>query len=218
MKKMYIKKKKKTNKIVLLIFLIIGTLYISFKYLNIKSREIFLDYSQIETKKVISEVIISSINNEVLNDIDLNKLFIIFKNSNDKIESIDLNSKYINYILNNITSILDQKLKELEQSKSIFEMPLFNNGIISNIFPKIPVRINIIGNTFCVINTNIESYGINNALFKVNLDVKVDVRILIPFVSEITSINTSVPIIIKLIEGEIPSYYFSDYFNKTYSN
>ena len=218
MKKMRIRRKKHINIIILLTTLVLVGLFYSFKIINKKSKTIFMEYSQIETKKLISKIITDSINNEVLNDIELNSFFIVLKNSNDKIESIDLNSKYINYILNNATIILDKNLSKLEDSKKIFEIPIFNNGILSNIFPKIPVRLNIIGSTLCVISTKVESYGINNALFKVNLDISVDVRILMPFVSEVASINTSIPIVIKLIEGDIPSYYFGDYFNKTYSN
>ena len=58
----------------------------------------------------------------------------------------------------------------------------------------------------------------NNTLFKVNLDLNIDIRILMPFVSDLKNIYTSISIVIKLIEGNIPGYYFGDYFNKTYSN
>ena len=218
MKRMSIKKHKKINVVILLILLIIVTLFLVFRYLNKKSKELFMDYSIIETKRIISKLIIDSINNEVLDNMDINDLFIILKNKDDKIESIDINPKYINHILNNTTTILDNNLSKLEKEKSIFLLPLFNNNILSNIFPKVPVRINVIGNTLCFINTKVESYGINNALFKVEIEIKVDVRILLPFVSDVASISTSTPIIIKLIEGEIPGYYLGDYFNKTYSN
>ena len=177
-----------------------------------------MDYSIIETKKIVSKIIIDSINKEIINDIDSNNMFLIVKDSNDKIETIDIDSKYINYILNKVTTIIDENLNSLENKDSIFKLPLFNNNILSNIFPRIPVRIDIIGNTLCVINTNVESYGINNALFKVNIDITIDIRILLPFVSEITTISTNIPIVTKLITGEIPGYYFGDYFNKSYSN
>ena len=215
MKRMHIKRKHRINILMFIVILIVGTLFISFQYLNKKSKTIFMDYSIIETKKIISKVIVDSID---INNINTNDLFIILKNKDDTIESIDINSKYINYILNNTTNVLDKNLNKLENDKSIFMLPLFNNTVISNIFPKIPVRINIIGNTLCLIDTKIESYGINNALFKIDLNVKLDIRILLPFVSKITTVETNIPIVIKLIEGKIPSYYFSDYFNKTYSN
>ena len=212
------RKKNRFNKVIVLFLLISVAVFMFFRYINKKSKDTFMEYSIIETKKIISKVIVDSINNEVLNNIDMNNIFIVFKNSAGKVESIDVNSKYINFILNSTSNLLDSNLNKLEKEKSIFELPLFNNGILSNIFPKIPVRINLIGNVLCVIDTKIETYGINNALFKISLNIKSDIRILLPFVSHITSIDTSVPIVIKLIEGNIPSYLFSDYFNKTYSN
>ena len=218
MKKIRVRKKKKSNVFIILIILILITLYISFKFLNKKSKELFMEYSVIETRKIVSKVVTDSINNELLTNIDNNSFFIINRNSNDKIESIDINSKYINTILSNSNKLLDNNLSKLEQEKYIFLLPLFNNKILSNIFPKIPIRIEIIGSTLCIINTKIESYGINNALFKVDLEISVDVRILLPFVSEITNINVAIPLVIKLIEGDIPNYLYSDYFNKTYTN
>ena len=218
MRKMHVKRKKKFNLLIFLSILIILTLFLSFKILNKKSRNIFLEYSIIQTKKVVSKIIIDSINNDVLNSIDTNNLFIVLKNTNNKIESIDINSKYINSILNNSSKLLDNNLNKLEKEKAVFYLPLFNNSILSNIFPKVPVKINTIGSTLCVIDTKVESYGMNNALFKVSLDIKVDVRILLPFVSDITTIDTSIPIVIKLIEGDIPNYFLTDYFNKSYSN
>ena len=46
--------------------------------------------------------------------------------------------------------------------------------MLHNIFPKIPVKIELIGNTFCRLKTDVTQYGINNALIKVNVEVPTD--------------------------------------------
>ena len=187
-----------------------------FKFFNDKAIPIFMEYSEIQTKKIISEVILNSISSKAINTKEL-----FYTSSKGNIESFDLNTEYINTILNDVTKEVDKKLYELETKDSIFKLPsgiIFNNNILSNIFPKIPINLDIIGNTLCVLNTKIESYGINNALFKLNIDITIDVKILMPFISKTTSIMVSTPIVIKLIEGNIPSYLLGGYYNNSFSN
>ena len=218
---MYCKKKRKNKNviIILIIFILLG-IHITFKFFNEKAMPIFIEYSEVETKKIISKVIVDLINNEVLENINSSDLFYT-TNESGKLETFDLNSKYINSILNEISVKVDNRLLELEQSNSVFKLPsgiIFNNNILSNIFPKIPIKLDIVSNALCIINTKIESYGINNALFKLNIDVSVDAKILMPFTSKTTSITTSIPIVIKLIEGNIPGYFLGGYYNNSFSN
>lgn len=217
MKKMYCKKNKKSiNILTIILILIILGIHFMFKFFNDKAIPIFMEYSEIQTKKIISEVILNSISSKAINTKEL-----FYTSSKGNIESFDLNTEYINTILNDVTKEVDKKLYELETKDSIFKLPsgiIFNNNILSNIFPKIPIKLDIIGNTLCVLNTKIESYGINNALFKLNIDITIDVKILMPFISKTTSIMVSTPIVIKLIEGNIPSYLLGGYYNNSFSN
>lgn len=220
MKKMYLRKRK-TNKFVFLLIIIIISLIISFKFFNNKAKNIFIEYSVLETKKIVSSVIMSSVNNHILNNIDINNLILIMRDNNNNIQTIDLNTIYINSILNEVASVVDSNLNNKLNTNYSFKLPsgiIFNNGILVNLFPKIPIKLNIIGNTMCVINTKIESYGINNAIFKLNIDITVDVKILLPFISRETIVTASMPIIIKLIEGSVPGYYLGGYLNNSFSN
>ena len=70
---------------------------------------------------------------------------------------------------------------------------------------------NLLGNIFCKLNTDLESYGINNALIKININIEAEVKILMPFEYSITKINVDVPIVMKMLEGNVPSYYFDGY-------
>ena len=219
MKKMYYRKKKKNTLVILIILIMIGV-HFTFKFFNNRAIPLFIEYSETQTKKIISEVIIESINSEIINNIEPDKLFYT-STSSSNIESFDLNSKYINSILRDISTKLDKKLNELENNDSVFKLPsgiMFNNNIISNLFPKIPIKLDIVGNTLCVLNTKIESYGINNALFKLNVNITIDVKILMPFTSKNTAITVSMPLLIKLIEGNIPSYLLSGYYSNSFSN
>ena len=79
---------------------------------------------------------------------------------------------------------------------------------LNNLLPKIPVRLNLVGTIFCKLTTDVESYGINNAIFRVNITATTTVKVVLPFTSKNVALEATIPIIIKIIEGDVPNYYF----------
>ena len=187
MKRMHFKKNKKNksvNIIILLIILLTISIVYLFKIFNQKLLPQLLNYSQIETKKIVSSIINTTVIENISKNTYYDDLFKEAKTSDNNIKSIDFNSSKVNKLLSDTTKL-----------------------ILNNIMPKIPVKINLIGNIFCKLNTNIEDYGINNALIKVNINIEVEIKILLPFASKNVIITSDVPIIMKLVEGSVPNYY-----------
>ncbi len=228
MKRMHFKKNKKNksvNIIILLIILLTISIVYLFKIFNQKLLPQLLNYSQIETKKIVSSIINTTVIENISKNTYYDDLFKEAKTSDNNIKSIDFNSSKVNKLLSDTTKLIEQNMKLLEsgevdklglENKSInkkgiiYEIPsgvVFDNVILNNIMPKIPVKINLIGNIFCKLNTNIEDYGINNALIKVNINIEVEIKILLPFASKNVVITSDVPIIMKLVEGSVPNYY-----------
>lgn len=247
MKRMYLKKRrkkvKKTNLVIVIIILIIIAIYYVFKIFNEKALPIFMEYSEIETKKIVSLIVTSTITEEIAKNITMDDLFITSYDNNGNINSIDFNTSNINLLLARVSKLVDKNLKYLESgdidklsvSKTIlyrydskklakgifYELPsgiMFDNAILSNIFPKIPVKLDLIGNTISILNTDIKSYGINSALLQVNINITVEVKILLPFTTEKVEVESNIPVIMKVIEGNIPSYFLSGYLNKNISS
>ena len=231
MKRMKLKRKIKYKKInlifMVLVLLIISTIYI-LKIFSEKALPIFLEYSEVEVKRIASLVINNSVINGVGADITLEDLFIVKEDKNGNIVSMDVDPAKTNQLLLKVSKVLEQNFKyledgnidklKMEQLKSnkkgiIYELPsgiIFNNVFLNNLFPKIPVRLNLVGTIFSKLTTDVESYGINNAIFKVNLNVSADIKTVLPFTSKTSSMEASIPIIIKIIEGEVPNYYFEN--------
>ena len=245
MNRMYLKRRKKKlsilNILVILFVLIIILLVYLFKIFNDKASPQLINYSKIETKRIVSSVINATVLEETYKNSNIENLFITSKNNQGYIENIDFNPKYVNQILVDVYKSVEKNLTYLENGDVeklnlsnvniskynssklkkgiIYEIPsgiILNNVILNNIFPKIPVKMNLIGNIFCRLTNDVKSYGINNALITVNVEVEVEVKILLPFVSENTKIIESVPILIKIIEGNVPSYYFGGYLSSPY--
>ena len=216
MQRMYLKKRKKIkNKTIIIIILILISLIYLFRLFNKIAIPKFISYGEIETKKIITLLINNKVLKEISSNVNVDDIFIITRNDDGQISSIDFNTNSINLILMTTSTLIEENINNLSKG-TIYEVPsgiIFNNVFISNLLPKIPVKLELISSAFCKIDTDVNSYGINNALIKVNVDITLNIRIIMPFTSKITDVNMSIPIAIKLIEGSIPGYYFNGYLN-----
>lgn len=229
-KKYFISFKKKSNLIILVVIGFIISLSYLFSFINQKFTPLIMDYAEMQAGRIATLVINQAINNEVTNEIDLDDLFIIIKDENDQIKSMDFNPLSVNKMLSLVTNNVQVYLRKLESGKIeeigltsssydnkiedgiIFEIPsgiIFGNSILNNIGPKIPVRISLVGDIISNVNTEVTSYGINNALIKINIDISVVEQVILPFTSKKITVSTNVPVAIKLVQGDIPHYYLN---------
>lgn len=231
MKKMKLKHNIKISNIILILFiLVIIGIILLFRIFNRKLKPVFLDIAISESKKIATLIINDSIGKQLTSDLTFENLFDMTKDNNGNITSIDFNSIIVNKILTMATNTAIVNLKYIEEGKSdlldlpvlinnknsklnkgiIYEIPsgiAFGNTILANIGPKIPVRISLIGDAISSINTKITNYGINNALIEVFVDLKVELKVIMPLMSDNVLVTTSIPVAMKLIQGSIPNYY-----------
>ena len=112
------------------------------------------------------------------------------------------------------SDVLDNNLK----NGIIYEVPIgvvFGNSFLSNVGPKIPVRIKYSGNVGLDVKTKVKEYGINSALIEVYIYVEVTQRTILPFQSKDIKLTSQIPVIMKVVKGEVPNYISG--INKSYS-
>lgn len=232
MKKIKLKKRKhsKLNFFLFVIILMIISIVFLFTYINKKITPVFLEYAEFQASKIATYVISKAIDEEVSKNLDIEDLFISSKDSSGNIKSIDFNPITINKISNLIKSNIFEYLEDLENGNVekikntalfssrinegiVFEIPsgiVFNNVLLANIGPKVPVKLSLTGDILTNIHTKVTDYGINNAVVEVVINVEVYEQVILPFTTKRVTINTDIPIAVKLIQGEIPSYYFNN--------
>lgn len=238
LKKTYRYNKRKKNIIIVVILLCIMSAIILINKLARQSTPILINYAEKKARTISTIIINEAVNNNVFNDNIKNKIFIENKDNNGNI-STDINSIVINTILNKITVNVENYLTLLENgqveklkiSKNalknynkkdlkkgiIYEIPsgiIFKNSLLSNLGPKIPVKINLNGDVTTNVITKVESYGINNALIKISINIKVYMQVIIPFTSKEIIVSTDIPVVMKLVEGSVPSYYYPEISSK----
>lgn len=74
--------------------------------------------------------------------------------------------------------------------------------------PTIPIRMIPLGSVVATPLASFESAGINQTWHRVVLDVRVTLRVLIPFSPKETHLHVKVPILEEIFFGAVPSWYF----------
>lgn len=231
------KKRFKISKLklfLIILILLILAIFWSLKRINMKVNPILLDFAELESRKIASIIINNAVNKNITQNINIDELFLITKNENNEIKSIDFNPLIVNKILTETTKDVQINLKYIEQGKIesinlskdslmeydidklkegiIYEIPtgaVFQNSFLANIGPKIPVKFSLVGDIVGYINTKVTDYGINNALIEVNIVLELSEQVILPFVTNKIKIETSIPIAMKLIQGNVPEYYLN---------
>ena len=227
------KKINKKEKIFLILILLFISIIFCISIIGKKITPILMIYAEKKAKSIATVMITEAVNNNVFKDMNKEELFIQTKDKEGNIVSTDFNPIIVNTVLNKITIYVQNYLEQLEsggieelelsstilssydleklKKGIIYEIPsgiVFRNSLISNLGPKIPVKINLNGDVTTDINTEVMSYGINNALIKVSVNVKVYMQVIIPFKTKEIVVEANIPVIMKLVEGNVPSYYY----------
>ena len=190
------------------------------------------EYGSLEAKKFSSIIINDAIDKYITDEIDIENLFYITNDSSGKIKTIDFNTSLINKHLTKATKSIQKNLKYIEKGdieKVEYQADLienydkkalkngviyylnsgfiFNNPIFANFGAQIPIKISLTGDVVSNISTELTNYGINNALIKIYVNIKITENIILPFYDKEIELETKVPIALKLVNGTVPSYY-----------
>lgn len=242
MKRIHLKKKRKgfvqripkINIIILLIILLIATVIFSFRIISKKVSPTLLEYAELQAGKIATYIIRQAVSSEVTDKISVDDLFIISKDSNQNIKTLDFNPLEVNRLLSKITETVNDHLTSLETTEFkkidlpssisstfasskegnglVFEIPsgvIFKNTLLANLGPKIPVKLTLVGDIDSDIKTKITDYGINNAFIEISVYVHVVEQVILPISSKRVDVEMNVPIALKMIQGEIPDYYLN---------
>lgn len=212
--RMYLKSNKKRffKKNIILIFFLMISIFYSFHILGKNLNHYYLEYSENEASRIITNSISEAVNERVLKQIKNESLYTVVRNKNDEIEMIDYNSYLVNIFLRDVTNNVTKYLAEEEEksNNASFYIPMgsiFQNPLLNNRGPKIPVRMELVGSVLTGVNSKVTNYGINNSLIEIFVHIEVNERVILPVTAKNITIVNDIPISYRIIKGKIPSYY-----------
>lgn len=189
-----------------------------------------ISYAESQTRKIATLVISNAVNKKIANEMDIDKIIETVPDQDGSMSK--LNAEIVNRVKAETTHLVQKNLKVAESGdlselelmtdvefakKSdadfdgiVYYVPLgqaTNNALLGNLGPQIPIRFTPIGDVRSDVKTQIKDFGINNAYIQVYVHLTVNVQIIIPFATKVTTISEDVPVAMFLMKGNVPQFY-----------
>ncbi|QHS23140.1 sporulation protein YunB [Virgibacillus sp. MSP4-1] len=100
--------------------------------------------------------------------------------------------------------------ENINEHPAIAEIPLgqaTNNTILANLGPRIPVHFQLLGDVQSDIVDESEPLGINGAILSLYVELRVSVRIVVPFSTDTAKVTQKVLVDRRVIHGDVPEFY-----------
>lgn len=197
--------------------------------------EVLIKNGEAEARRVITLIINNSISKDAFEGVNMDSLFTVRRDSNNDIEIIDFDTVMVTELLDSIINMIQVNLNAVEDGDidsldidlrrvSDIDYEELRDGIIycvsmgsasgvgllNNVGPSIPIKLVMVGDVVGSFSSDVKEYGINNALIEVSVDVEVTMLVNMFFTSREVKIESSVPIIMKVVQGSVPDYYMKN--------
>ncbi|MEC0301886.1 sporulation protein YunB [Terribacillus saccharophilus] len=192
--------------------------------------------AETKTEQFAKQAINQAVQAEKEADLDLNAFVQVEKDTNGNVTHASWDAATVNEVLRKVTfrvqnylrlmedgqmpAVSEEQLAEeaaadviqekLEEDPTLVDIPLgqaTNNALLANLGPRIPVKFEMIGYVESGVDVKVEEYGINNAMFVFMVEIKANVRIIIPFSTKTTTVTQDVLLGSTVIQGQVPEFY-----------
>jgi len=180
-------------------------LFLCFQYLRLINPKLITISQDYMKKNLYNEI--TKISGFIMNDMDSSKIINMYQNKDGEILYASYNLKECYKLLNSISSGIN---KELLLNEITIKEPFFiysNYAILSNLGPKISIKIRYINMFLSNIYTKITNYGMNNALVEVYVTINIKGRIITPVSNKEETIKYDMLVSSLVINGRVPSFY-----------
>lgn len=210
---MIVRRKKRPLKtrikryILLAVFLLIPT----FSFTRFYFSETVSSYAANKAKMHMSMIVNDAISKEVVPNIITEDLMLFKTKTNGHVTNVLIDVYQINNVIAKMTTDMQTKLHHRIVSEEL-EMPMgamFSHPLLNRMGPTVKIEIQMVGNIKTDIITRATPYGINNSLMEVMIKTEIDFLVFIPYQKQELTLVTYTPLVIKMIQGEVPQYYYS---------
>lgn len=217
---------------ILFVFVVISVA-LMFYLVNVRLTPIYLDYAEVQSKKVASLVVSRAIISRNADLMDAKDIIVeVPSDSPNTTVTNQFNTAVISQVQAEITTMVQTQLEQAEKGNLdnlpilddieydpdemednggiVFLVPLgqaTNIPLIGNLGPKIPIRFHIIGNLQSNVVYDITEFGINNALIDVSIIITVNVQVIVPLATKTTVIEQKIPVALGIISSPVPQIY-----------
>ena len=200
------------KKVIVYVFLFICILLVVFgvsfvnRYFSDRVSAYIQNKGVVYTQKYLQEAITEN----VVEEIDIESMYLITENADKKITNVLINTAQVNKILALVNESLESNITKLGEEQIRLPISIIlGETIFTKIGPDITLRILPIGKYECDVISNVSEYGINNSLFEIYINVKLNIETIIPLKRNQASVECKIPLVMQVVQGEVPRYYYN---------
>lgn len=193
----------------LITFLILATLIFlgikSFLLIEKNFRPVIISIANVRADTLATEAINAAVTEKVARNILYKDMVLLEKDRDGRIMMAQINTMEVNRLMAETTIRVQDALKAIKGE--VIYIPLgqaVDSHLLANYGPRIPVRLIPIGRVNTKVVDIFETAGINQTRHKVYLEIHAEVSIVVPFVSSVIEVVTSVPLADNVYIGEVP--------------
>lgn len=202
------------NRRSIIVFLVLSvflyTVGYTFYFVETQFRPNLITLAEMRTRKLATEAINDAIGKKIAEETDYRNLLDVQLDQQGRVAYAQLNFSEVTRISAATMARVQNVLNNVQ--KEVLRLPLgmaINSAILSQYGPTIPITIIPQGTAYVNIDWSFEEAGINQTLHVIYIDIRADVRVVIPFSTTITRVTTRVPIAYALYIGNVPQFYYN---------
>lgn len=200
----------KKIKIYAFLFLIIMIISFSLMFIGGYFSERVDVYMKSKSENYCANLVSDLLKEEVINIIDTDKIVRVNYKSENVVSSISVDTKMVNAFLKSVNEKLVESVDNIENANISIPMGIIlGDTLFGNIGPNFDIDIVMLSSFKADVYTSLKEYGINSSLFELYVSVSFTINTMIPLNSDLSEINVSVPLVIEIINGEVPRYYYN---------
>lgn len=200
-------KKRRLIFISFLLFLFMS--YQSFLYIERQLEPILMSIAQARVKQIATHAVNDAISKKIAQNTNFKDLVQFETDSDGKIRAAVFNYSEFARIVGEATARVEDTLKDLEKLEEHIKLgAVFHSELLSDYGPSIPISMVPVGSVQVTPRTTYQNAGINVVVMTVMMDIRAEVQVVIPFVTEAAVIQSSIPIAQSQIFGEVPQFYY----------
>jgi len=177
-----------------------------------------ISYAESQNKK-IAEIAVNDAKKKILDEIDPSKIVVTdgsYYMANPAISNkVEAEAQeIIQSILNGTENESMNTMADLnivhDSEGLVYSIPIgraTDNALLGNLGPKIPIKLQVIGDVRADLKSKFETIGINQVYADVYVQLTVDVQTIIPFETKTEPYKGKISLFNGLIKGDVPQYY-----------
>ena len=194
----------------LLLFFLIVSSVLAFWYVDLRVKPVVQRWAEQRGVNIATRAINNAIQAIMVTGIDSAELVHFQKDQAGRIVGVSFEWGKINNIVSNLTNRIQSAINTTVNEEIPVPLgQLTGVAFLAGLGPRIPVRIIPVGAVSTTPKIEFLEKGINQTFYRIYLDVRTTVRIVVPLVRSDVQVTSAIPIVEQWIVGEVPQVYLN---------